>query len=123
MDPVTEDDLTPGPWVWRGLDRSQAVLDGSGGQPTQQVICLDLPDHYNPADLQFIAAARTVVPELLAQLRAAQAEKAAARAAAKDNPLMRELLDLITLMPDTQTQEIIDYILSLRDIRYRRDHQ
>jgi hypothetical protein len=32
----------------------------------------------------------------------------------------QELLDLITLMPDSQTQEIIDYILSLREIRARR---
>jgi hypothetical protein len=30
---------------------------------------------------------------------------------------MPELLDLITLMPDTQTQEIIDYIVQLREIR------
>ncbi len=37
-----------------------------------------------------------------------------------ENPLQRELLDLITLMPDSQTQEILDYILSLREIRARR---
>ncbi len=37
------------------------------------------------------------------------------------NPLQEELLDLITLMPDSQTQEIVDYIMSLRDIRKRRD--
>jgi len=40
---------------------------------------------------------------------------------AAENPLQKELLDLITLMPDTQTQEIIDYILDLRRIRGRRD--
>lgn len=39
----------------------------------------------------------------------------------KDNPLQTELLDLITLMPDTQTQEIIDYIMDLRRIRSNRD--
>ncbi len=31
----------------------------------------------------------------------------------------QELLDLITLMPDSQTQEIIDYIMKLREIRSR----
>lgn len=31
--------------------------------------------------------------------------------------LQTELLDLITLMPDSQTQEIIDYIVELRAIR------
>ena len=36
--------------------------------------------------------------------------------ACTDNPLQNELLDLITLMPDFQTQEIIDYIMSLREI-------
>lgn len=35
--------------------------------------------------------------------------------------LQVELLDLITLMPDSQTQELIDYILELRKIRKRRD--
>lgn len=34
-----------------------------------------------------------------------------------DRPLMPELLDLVTLMPDTQTQEIIDYIVALREAR------
>ena len=38
-----------------------------------------------------------------------------------DNPLQVQLLDLITLMPDSQTQEIVDYIMSLREIRKRRD--
>jgi len=38
-----------------------------------------------------------------------------------DRPLMPELLDLITLMPDSQTQEIVDYIMSLREIREMRD--
>lgn len=37
-----------------------------------------------------------------------------------DNPLQVELLDLITLMPDSQTQEIVDYIAQLREIRSRR---
>ena len=37
--------------------------------------------------------------------------------ACTDNPLQNQLLDLITLMPDSQTQEIVDYILSLREIR------
>lgn len=36
---------------------------------------------------------------------------------AAGNPLQRELLDLITLMPDSQTQDIMDYILSLRASR------
>lgn len=35
----------------------------------------------------------------------------------KPNLLQTELLDLITLMPDSQTQEIIDYILELRKTR------
>lgn len=35
--------------------------------------------------------------------------------------LQKELLDLITLMPDSQTQEIINYITELRAIRKRRD--
>jgi hypothetical protein len=33
------------------------------------------------------------------------------------NALENELFDLITLMPDNQTQRIIDYILTLRTIR------
>lgn len=40
----------------------------------------------------------------------------------RDNPLQRELLDLITLMPDHQTQEIIDYINALRAIRNENDN-
>ena len=32
----------------------------------------------------------------------------------------QELLDLITLMPDSQTQEIIDYIMQLKEIRGRK---
>lgn len=40
-----------------------------------------------------------------------------------DNPLQHELLDLITLMPDSQTQELIDYIMDLRRIRSERDNQ
>ncbi len=39
----------------------------------------------------------------------------------RGNPLMKELLDLITLMPDSQTQKIIDYIMQLREIRKMRD--
>jgi len=34
---------------------------------------------------------------------------------------MHELFDLITLMPDKQTQEIIDYIMELRAVRKMRD--
>lgn len=34
-----------------------------------------------------------------------------------DNPLQNELLDLIKLMPDSQTQEIVDFIFSMRAIR------
>jgi len=37
--------------------------------------------------------------------------------------LQTELLDLITLMPDSQTQEILDYIVELRAIRARRDQK
>ena len=33
--------------------------------------------------------------------------------------LTGELLDLITLMPDSQTREIVDYIMSLRTLRLR----
>ena len=33
--------------------------------------------------------------------------------------LTNELLDLITLMPDSQTQEILDYIMSLRISRHK----
>jgi len=36
-------------------------------------------------------------------------------------PLQHELLDLITLMPDSQTDEIINYILELRETRKMRD--
>lgn len=67
IEPVTEDDLTPGPWTWHGLDRGQATLDGPG--LLQQVLCIDLPHAFNPADLQFVAAARTVVPHLLEVVR------------------------------------------------------
>jgi hypothetical protein len=35
--------------------------------------------------------------------------------------LTGELMDLITLMPDSQTQEIIDYIMELRRIKGYRD--
>jgi hypothetical protein len=38
-----------------------------------------------------------------------------------DNPLQHELLDLISLMPDSQTQEIVDYITELKRIRKKRD--
>jgi len=41
----------------------------------------------------------------------------------QDNPLQHELLDLITLMPDTQTEEIINYIMKLREIRRERDNK
>lgn len=41
----------------------------------------------------------------------------AARLVERRENLQRELLDLITLMPDSQTQEIVDYILKLRQIR------
>ena len=34
-----------------------------------------------------------------------------------DNPLQHELLDLIKLMPESQTQEIVDFIFSMRAIR------
>lgn len=37
------------------------------------------------------------------------------------NPLQHQLLDLITLMPDSQTQEIVDYILQLRASRAQHD--
>ena len=37
--------------------------------------------------------------------------------ACTDNPLQNQLLDLITLMPDSQTQELVDYIMDLRRIR------
>ena len=33
------------------------------------------------------------------------------------NPMTSQLLDLITLMPDSQTQEIVDYIMQLRAAR------
>lgn len=38
-----------------------------------------------------------------------------------DNPLTRELLDLITLMPDSQTDEIMQYIRDLRQSRGMRN--
>ena len=38
----------------------------------------------------------------------------------KKRDLTHELLDLITLMPDSQTQEIMDYITSLRETRSRK---
>ncbi len=41
----------------------------------------------------------------------------AAASASPETPLQGELLDLITLMPNSQTQEIIDYILTLRKAR------
>ena len=34
-----------------------------------------------------------------------------------ENPLTNQLLDLIKLMPDSQTQEIVDFIMSMREIR------
>jgi hypothetical protein len=39
----------------------------------------------------------------------------------KKNPLMNELFDLITLMPDSQTDEIILYIRQLREARGMRN--
>jgi hypothetical protein len=36
-------------------------------------------------------------------------------------PLQHELLDLITLMPDSQTDEIINYINELKETRKMRD--
>jgi hypothetical protein len=48
-------------------------------------------------------------------------ERELARVKAGDNPLQFQLLDLITLMPDSQTQDIIDYIMDLRAARKRRD--
>jgi hypothetical protein len=43
------------------------------------------------------------------------------RTAGKDRPFTQELLDLMTLMPDTQTQSIIEYIGKLREARLVRD--
>ena len=37
--------------------------------------------------------------------------------ACTDNPLQNQLLDLITLMPNSQIQEIVDYIFALRVAR------
>ena len=54
--------------------------------------------------------------QVVARAAIANAEKDVQR-----NPLQHELLDLITLMPDSQTQELIDYILELRRIRATRD--
>ena len=44
-------------------------------------------------------------------------EAARVRRGLQDNILTNQLLDLITLMPDSQTQEIVDYIMSLRETR------
>lgn len=44
-------------------------------------------------------------------------EEITARKGLQENILTGQLLDLITLMPDSQTQEIVDYIMSLREIR------
>jgi hypothetical protein len=41
----------------------------------------------------------------------------------KPNPLETELFDLIKLMPDKQTDKIIDFILEMRKIRHMRDMQ
>jgi hypothetical protein len=37
----------------------------------------------------------------------------------EEGSLQRELLDLITLMPDSQTDEIVDYIRKLKEARRR----
>jgi hypothetical protein len=42
-----------------------------------------------------------------------------ARANGERNPLQGELFDLITLMPDTQVDEILTYIATLREARAR----
>jgi hypothetical protein len=39
------------------------------------------------------------------------------RLSLQEDILTHQLLDLISLMPDTQTQEILDYITTLREIR------
>ena len=39
----------------------------------------------------------------------------------KDNPLQHEL-DLITLMPDAQTQELLNYIAALRAVAPKETH-
>jgi len=61
---------------------------------------------------------------LLNQLTAVEQEKAEALAQRdelirRSGNLQHELLDLITLMPDSQTDEIVDYISSLRRTRKR----
>ena len=58
--------LTRGPWEWHDLQLSQATLEGPG---LDQVLCIDLPDHCNQADLAFIAASRVIVPLLLREAR------------------------------------------------------
>lgn len=44
------------------------------------------------------------------------------RKEAERNPLQHELLDLIKLMPDSQTDEIMDFIRTLREARARGKH-
>lgn len=54
------------------------------------------------------------IADLLASLGGVEGAKLS------DNPLTAQLLDLITLMPDSQTDEIVTYITELRAIRQLR---
>ena len=72
-------------------------------------------------DRDAAAAALAEIARLTTVVNDAARERALVIAVAGENALQRELLDLMTLMPDSQTQAIIDYILELRAIRQRRD--
>jgi len=56
------------------------------------------------------------VPELV-QRQARELETAQKELAKTRRPLQHELLDLLTLMPETQLTEIVDYIATLRSAR------
>lgn len=65
---------------------------------------------------------RALAYSVLKKLNTLESEYMRMEELTKTNPLQRELLELITLMPDSQTQEIIDYINALRAIRNENDN-
>jgi uncharacterized coiled-coil protein SlyX len=97
--------------------RSAELMDAAAEQREQLDIIRDA-----------LTGLGTLEAQLRAQIATLTAERDEARATLAlltkhptTNPLQRELLDLITLMPDAQTQELLGYITDLRAIRQRRD--
>ena len=59
--------VTDGPWEWTD-DVRQRLVAGPGDQTDREIIRCAALLHPRPADAEFIAAARDLVPELVAEV-------------------------------------------------------